>query len=92
LLQEIDLVEATPVDFRREFMGLQFKERFRLLADMLDWDHWGQPSVPTRVFCPDGHFAEEHFCQTTSELGALLSKVYFPKIRRQGDGVLKAET
>ena len=72
LVQEIELMEEQPLDIQQEFMGMQIKERYQLISNMVDWDHWGEPEGTTRQYCRDGHFADEHFCRTNSELGELL--------------------
>ena len=71
---------------------MQIKDRYKLISNMVDWDRWGVDTSPPIKYCQDGELANEHFCATNSELGALLMKVYFPKIKKHEDIILKAET
>ena len=73
-------------------MGMQIKDRYKLITNMVDWDHWGEQDNQPNKYCQDGELAKEHFCATNSELGTLLQKIYFPKIKRHDDVILKAET
>jgi hypothetical protein len=53
-------------------MGMQIKDRYKLITNMVDWDRWGEKETQPNKYCQDGELAKEHFCATNSELGTIL--------------------